>query len=101
MCNMGLLADWALVTSDSIAYAQAQGVVVSAQAAVVTAQTLAAAAATTVTNDDTTVATDLAAPPYNGTAFVPDPSSTTGGILVLTVNALPPGFTVTPVIPAT
>jgi hypothetical protein len=94
---MGLLADFQALNADSIAYATAQGVVVTAQAAVVTAQALAVAAASTVTAADTTVATDLAADPYDGVAYVPDPNSTTGGILFLQTNAAPPGFIVIPV----
>lgn len=97
---MGLLADIQALSADSTAAATAQGGVATAQAALATAQAAAAAAATTTTQADATVAADLAAPPYNGQAFIPDPNAA-GNVLVYSVNSAPPGFAIVSVPPAT
>ncbi len=90
---MGLLADIEKLSPDTMALAQANGLVASAQAAAI-------AAGDTVVADEAAVVADLTA--FGGSAFDPTPNADGSlNVYSLTSPDTPPGFAITVIKPAT
>jgi hypothetical protein len=99
---MGLLSDYQAISAQSVQLATDQAAVVAAQNAVTAAQAVVANDIQGDAAADAVIVADLTAAPYNGTAYVPDPNPPApGGILVIALNAAPPGFIITQVPAAT